>query len=186
MVKQVTVTFEFDPETEFTSNLKCFVDGVEKKKKTTRTSKPKDIVLENEAIVTLEANKLVFNNKCTVDMELEWQDRVIIKYEKFNGKLNPVVGKDISFDQEGSGNKVTKTNTVAYRGKANTVLAQYGTEFEIAVWKEGIWKLIPKSGGDENLTYKEVVDQVEEKIDITVITDEGTPEIPIEEMSFKL
>lgn len=187
MNKQVTVTFEFDPTTEITSNLKCFIDGIEKKKVTTRSQKPKEIILEDEAIVTLEANKIAFNNRCTAQMGLEWQDRVIVKYEKFANvsKPMPIIGKDLSFDQEGSGNKVTKTNTIAYRGKANTILAQYGTEFTLEFYKDGIWKLITKTGGDDTMTYEKVVEQAEE-IDVVVITDEGTEEIPINELGFKL
>ena len=38
-MKQVIVTFNFDPETEIVSDVKCVVDGVEKKKKTTKKIK---------------------------------------------------------------------------------------------------------------------------------------------------
>ena len=43
----------------------------------------------------------------------------------------PIIGSDIAFDEEGSGNKVTKSNTVTYKGNANTILAEYGTEFSL-------------------------------------------------------
>ena len=33
------ITFNFDPETETVSDVKCSIDGVEKKKKTTKTKK---------------------------------------------------------------------------------------------------------------------------------------------------
>lgn len=188
MDKQVSVTFVFNSETETVSDLHCFVDGIEKKKTTTRSRKPKGpIVLEDKAIVTLESNKLVFNNRCVADMQLEWENRVIVKYEKFEDgkKLIPVVGKDTSWDEEGSGNKVTKTNTVSYRGKSNTILQTYGTEFELELWKEGLWKLVSISGGENTPTYEGIVEETE-KLDVTVITDEGNEEIPIDEMTFKL
>ena len=198
-MKQVSVTFEFDPTTELVSNLKCFVDGIEKKKTTTRSSKKKeDIVLEDEPIVKLEETKISFNNKCVADMELKWEDRIIIKYEKIKGVKKPVplIGKDISFDQEGSGNKLTKTNTVAYRGKANTVLAEYGNEFTIQPYLEGSWansegiyKLVPISNvADVNCTddnsYEEIVKEAE-NIDLTVFTKDNE-NIEIDEMTFKL
>lgn len=190
MNKQFTVTFELDPKTEKVSNLTVFVDGVEKKSTTTRTAKKKEVELEDTAIITLEENKLVFNNRAVADMKLEWKDRVIIKYDKFEDgvgkKLIPLIGTDFAFDQEGSGNQVTKTNTVSYRGKANTILSEYGNEFTIEEHDDGIWKLVPTSGGSENLTYIETVEKAEE-IDITVLTDEGHGEdTKIDEMTFKL
>lgn len=190
MNKQFTVTFELDAKTETVTNLTVFVDGVEKKKTTTRTTKAKDVELEDTAIITLEENKLVFNNRAISDMKLEWKDRVVIKYDKLEDgvgkKLIPLIGTDFSFDQEGSGNQVTKTNTVSYRGKSNTILTEYGNEFTIEAHGDGIWKLVSTSGGNENLTYKETVEKAEE-IDITLLTDEGYGEdTAIDEMTFKL
>lgn len=196
-IKQVSVTFEFDPTTTTVSNLTCFIDGVEKKKKTTRSTKKKENeVLEDTNIIVLEDNKLVFNNRAVDTMGLEWKDRVVIKYETIKDapkgtKPFPIIGKDESFDEEGSGNQVTKTNTVSYRGKANTILKEYGSEFTIETYvtkayPDGIYKLVTTDGGNENLTYEETV-EVAEEIDITVLTDEGHGEDKkIDEMTFKL
>lgn len=187
MNKQVTVTFEFDVETQTVSKLACFVDGVESKKKTTtKATKVKEIVLEDNPIVTLEPTKLVFNNRLMSDMELKPEDRIIIKYEKFVGskKLVPVIGTDVSFDQEGAGNKVTKTNSVVYRGKANTVLAEHGSEFTIEPYKEGIWKLISLTKSEE-VTYEEVVEQAE-NIDATIIVDDENEDTEVTELKFEL
>lgn len=197
MIKQVSVTFEFDPATETVSNLTCFIDGIEKKKKTTRSSKKKeDIVLEDTNVVVLEDNKLVFNNRIVDTMGLEWKDRVVIKYETIKDAPKgtrpfPIIGKSIDFDEESSGNQVTKANTVSYRGKANTILKEYGSEFTIEpyitkAYPEGIYKLVSTGGGNEELTYVETVEEAEE-IDITVLTDEGHGEDKeINEMTFKL
>jgi hypothetical protein len=197
MSKQVSVTFEWDPTTETVSNLTCFVDGIEKKNKTTRSPKKKeDEVLADENIIVLEENKLVFNNRSVATMGLEWKDRVVIKYEKLKdapkgSKPFPIVGKDISFDEEGSGNQVTKANTVSYRGKANTILKEYGSEFSLEPYvtksyPDGVWKLVSKAGGNEDLTYEDTVEKAED-IDITVLTDEGhNTDDKIDEMTFKL
>jgi len=193
MIKQVTVTFEFDGEKETISNLKCFIDGVEKKKTTTRTKakkEEKEKVLEDEAVITLEANKICFNNKAVANMELEYQDRVLIKYEKIKGSKKPVpiIGKDLAFDEEGSGNKVTKSNTISYRGDANNVLSQYGKKFTLEDYDEGKWKLIAigeeSNEINESSSYKDVVKNAED-IDLTVITDEDE-DLEIDEMTFKL
>ena len=82
MIKKVNVSFDFDPETNTVKNVNCFVDGVEKVKKTTTSKKTKDKKeeLETNSIVTLESNKLIFNNKEDSEMEIEYEDRIVIKY----------------------------------------------------------------------------------------------------------
>jgi len=187
MIKQVTVTFSFDPDEEnAVSDLTCFIDGIEKKKKTTRSTKVKEIILEDEALVTLEPTKIQLNNKAVADMGIVYGERVIIKYEKITGskKYFPTIGSDTSMNEEGSGNKITKTNSVAYKGKANIILAEYGTEFSVEPYKEGVWKLVSKNAPVKPVTYEEVTNQAE-NLDFTIITDDDS-EIEIGEMPFKL
>ena len=185
MIKQITVTFDFDTETENVSNVKV-VNNTEKKKTTTKRLKDVETEMASTALITLESNKLVFNSKAVYDLELEWEDRVIVKWVKEGNKMIPIIGKDISFDEEGSGNKVTKTNTVTYRGKANDVLAELGSEFTLGVHDEGIWKLIPtkdsivsEEGSLETLVEK----AVEVKAELIVDDEEETE---IDELQFKL
>ena len=187
-VKQVIVTFEFDPETELVSNVLCTIDGVEKKKKTTK--KKSEVVEEmaKEPLITLETTKLVFNNKAVADMEIEYEDRIVIKWEKKDktGKqLIPIIGKDIAFDEEGAGNKVTKTNTVGYKGKQNAVLAEFGSIFTIEPYKDNIWKLISTTSPTTSRTLEETVKAVS-KVDPILITEEGDNDVEIEELKFIL
>lgn len=187
-IHQVTVTFNFDPEEEqAVTDLTCFIDGIEKKKKTTRSVKPKaEPIMEDEAIITLEPTKIIFNNKVVADMGLVYQDRLIIKYQKIDGSKKPIptIGKDIDFNEEGLGNKLTKTNTLAYRGKANTILAEYGTEFGIEEYKPGIWKLISKNEGIKPPTTYKSVEAAAEKLDVAIFVDDSdTSEIG--DMTFK-
>lgn len=148
-MKQVIVTFDFDPETEAVSGVKCTVDGVEKKRKTTK--KVKDVEeMASSPIITLEPNKIVFNNKAVSDLNIAYEDRIVIKWVKStedNKTMLPIIGKDSSFGEEGTGNKVTKSNTVTYKGKANTILSDFGTEFTITPYdsEAGIWNLVPTS-----------------------------------------
>lgn len=187
-VKQVSVTFEFDSETELVSNVHAFVDGVEKKKTTTRkatTKKEKEVVLEDEAIVVREDNKLILNNRCANTMSVKTDDRIIIKYEKVGKARIPVIGTDLSWDEEGSGNRLTKSNTVAYRGKANTILAEYGTNFTLETYKDGLWKLISAEPLNKELKTLEEVEELAESIEAELLTeDDDTTEI--EELTFKL
>lgn len=191
-IKQVSVTFEFDSETELVSNVHAFVDGIEKKKTTTKKKKKEDEeeVMEDVATITREETKLVLNNKAMADMELAAEDRIIIKYEQIaKGKKKfPVIGSDISWNEEGSGNKITKGKSVAFRGKNNLVLAEYGTTFTLEPYKDGLWKLISltqlESGGPVSETYEDVVDEAE-KLDVTIITeDDDTTQI--DELTFNL
>lgn len=183
-MKQVLVSFNYDPETDAISDMKCMIDGIEKKKKTTR--KAKEIVAEEggQALMTLEPNKLVFNANSVLLMGLEYEDRIVIKYDKKDKVVFPIIGKDTSFDEEGTGNKVTKSNTVTYKGKANTILEEYGTEFAFEEYKEGIWKLISTTGGKPAETLEQVVAKAEKvEADLIVNTDVVTK---IDEMTFEL
>jgi hypothetical protein len=121
-------------------------------------------------------------------MGLGYQDRVIIKYEKVKGskKPIPIIGKDLAFDEEGSGNKITKSNSISYRGNANTILNEYGTQFKIIkTAEEGIWKLISTSEKElSEDSYDQLLDEIE-KVDFTVITEEDE-NMNINEMTFKL
>lgn len=184
MIKNVLVTFQFDTETDSVSNVQCTVDGVEKKKRTTK--KKSDIVEEmaNEPLITLEATKLAFNNKAVADMDIQYEDRIVIKWEQKGKTLFPIIGKDIAFDEEGSGNKVTKTNTIGYKGKQNAVLGEFGEEFTIEPYKEGLWKLISTTNPNTSKTLEETIKTVEE-VNPDLIVD-GTDDIEIDEFTFKL
>ncbi|MDA3855089.1 MAG: hypothetical protein PF569_02435 [Candidatus Woesearchaeota archaeon] len=191
MIRQFSVTFEFDDEKKTASKLAVFQDGVEQKK-TTTSKKSKEVVIEDEAFVTLESNKLVLNNKAALDLGAEYQDRVAVKYEKVKNEPVPfpIIGKDLNFDEEGSGNKVTKSNTVSYRGNANAILAKYGEEFKLepyitTAFPEGIFKLVSNQENSEIDTYKSIVDSVEKEEDnINLLSDDEGENI--EEMTFKL
>lgn len=183
MIKQINVTFEFDSDSGLVSNVHSFVDSVEQKKKTTRKlSKDKEEIIELEAIITREDNKIVFNNKAYNDLELSPESRVIIKYEEVGKKRFPIIGTDISFNEEGSGNKVTKTKTVSYRGKVNTILSEYGTNFKLEPYNDGIWKLVSSDLSEK--TYEEVIDQAE-NLDVDILTTDDST-IEIDELTFKL
>ena len=184
--KQINVTFEYDTETDLVSNVHAFVDGVEKKKKTTRKiSKTKDIILEEEPILVREDNKLLFNNKAVAEMKIEAEDRIIIKYEKIKGVRVPIIGTDLAWKEEGAGNKITKANTVVYRGKSNTILSEFGSNFLLEPHGEGFWKLVSTDPlAVKPKTYIEAVEQAE-NVDLDILTlDNNTTEI--DELTFKL
>ena len=190
-MKQVIVTFNYDPETDSVSDVKCTVDGVEKKKKTTKKVKDVEEEMAKEALITLESNKIAFNNKAVADMNIEYEDRIVIKWEKAEkgGKtMIPIIGKDVAFDEEDTGNKVTKSNTITYKGKSNAVLSEFGSEFTIVPYREGIWKLVSTQAGGTishpDVPLEEVLEEAEEtEADLLVNTDEDTE---IDTLTFQL
>lgn len=186
MIKSVIVTFDFDTETELVSNVLCNVDGVEKKKRTTKSKAKVEEEMAAEPLITREETKLVFNNKIVADMDIQHEDRIVIKWEKVkNSKVVfPIIGKDIAFDEERSGNKVTKAFTIGYKGNQNRVLAEFGSQFTIEPYKEGIWKLISTTSATTSKTLEDTIKAVE-KVDADIITEKDE-EIEIDEMQFTL
>ena len=187
MIKQISITFDFDTETEEVSNIKT-TGSVEKKRTTTKKAKDVPTEIAAEALITLESNKLIFNSKTVIDMDINYEDRIVIKWEKEgeNKKMIPIIGKDISFDEEGAGNKVTKSNSIAYKGKANVVLAELGSEFTITPYKEGIWKLVPTTNvtSEENVSLEKIIEAAEQ-VEAEVII-EGDEETQIDGLKFIL
>jgi len=187
IIKKVIVTFDFDPENESVSNVQCSVDGVEKAKRTTRKKSEVVEELASTPIITLEPNKLLFNNKAVAVMNIEYEDRIVIKWEpisKNSKTFIPIIGKDVSFSEEGSGNKVTKAFSIGYKGKQNLVLSELGTEFTIEEYKEDIWKLVPTSGTTSTKTIAEAIEKADKVEPILLIDNEEIAEI--DELTFTL
>lgn len=189
MIKGVIVTFDFDTETEQITNVQCNVDGVEKKKRTTKPKAKVEEEMAAEPLITREETKLVFNNKVVADMEIEYEDRIIIKWEKSKDKktMFPIIGTDVAFGEEGAGNKVTKTNTVGFKGKQNVVLAELGAIFTISPYvtdkyPEGVWKLVSTTNATTSKTLEDTIKAVE-KVKTDIITEKDE-DIEIEPLQF--
>ena len=142
------------------------VDSASTKASKSSTKKSTSKVDDNpEPLITLEANKLVLT-KGAVDTLKPCEDcRIDIKYKKKDKKLVPVIGTDAAFGTK-AGNKLTKTNTVSYRGAANDKLAAYGTVFKlIPTEEEGIFYLVGDKQPTAPETPKELVD-IDSELDI--------------------
>lgn len=159
MIKKVSVTFDFDIETEAIENLECVVGEAiakaAKPRKAPAAKKPKEDD-EDEPKVRLESNKLLLNSKAADALGVVYGHRIILKYTVEGDRRIPMIGTDEAWDEEGNGNKVTKANTVPYRGNQNTILAEYGTEFDIELSEGGIFKLLPVGGIPETVGIVEI------------------------------
>ena len=182
--------FDYNPETnEYTPISKEIIEEGASVKKSSK-SKLKDDG-STEPIITLEENKLVLNSKAAEVLEAEWEDRISIIYQEHNNKLVPVIGKDEVFQCKG-GNKLTKSKTIACRGKANEKLSEHGSEFKLIPIGD---KTFIMDGGKE-IPYTEPKKRTDKKVaiaedeDITEVlpmeaTLEGSDDIT-EEFNFEL
>jgi hypothetical protein len=102
--------------------------------------------------------------------------RLDIKYKKRDRISVPVIGTDEAFGTKG-GNKLTKTNTISFRGSANEKLSEYGTVFTIEPSEdEGIFYLI---GDKMNSVVPDDAVDINSELDMDALdtidlNDEGT------------
>lgn len=171
---KMLIEFDFNPETgDYTPiSREIIEEGAATPKKAKSVMKDDG---STEPIVILEENKLVLNSKAVEVLGAEWEDRISVIYQKHEDKLVPVIGKDEVFGCK-SGNKLTKSKTVSCRGKANTKLAEHGTEF----------KLIPLNNDtfimDGGVDIPYVEDSKKKRVDpkIKVVEDDIPEVLPME------
>lgn len=93
-------------------------------------TKATKIVENTEPLITLDSNKLILTTGAVEMLNICADCRVDIKYKKKDKTSVPVIGTDTAFGTKG-GNKLTKTNTVSFRGAANEKLSEFGTIFKL-------------------------------------------------------
>lgn len=171
---KMLIEFDFDPETgDYTPiSREIIEEGAATPKKAKSVMKDDG---STEPIVILEENKLVLNSKAVEVLGVKWEDRISIIYQKHEDKLVPVIGKDEVFGCNG-GNKLTKSKTVSCRGKANTKLAEHGTEFKLIPLNDNTFIM----DGGVNVPYIE--DSKKKRVDpkIKVVEDDIPEVLPME------
>ena len=130
---------------------------------TKRQAKPVKVEANIEPLITLDSNKLVLTTGAVDMMKICPDCRVDIKYKKKDKVSVPVIGTDAAFNAKG-GNKLTKTNTVSFRGSANDKLAEYGSVFKLEPSEdEGIFYLI---GDKMNKPIEDEAIDIEGELDL--------------------
>ena len=118
-----------------------------------------------DPIITLDSNKLILTQGAVDLLQVCADCRVDIKYKKKDKKAVPIIGTDAAFGTK-SGNKLTKSNTVSYRGAANEKLSAYGTAFKLEPTEDkGIYYLVGDKVQEENSVPDEIID-IENELDI--------------------
>lgn len=118
-----------------------------------------------DPIITLDSNKLILTQGAVDLLQVCADCRVDIKYKKKDKKAVPIIGTDAAFGTK-SGNKLTKSNTISYRGAANEKLSAYGTTFKLEPTEDkGIYYLVGDKVQEENSVPDEIID-IENELDI--------------------
>lgn len=116
------ITFDFDEVTKSISNLKC---------EEIKSSKPK-VNSNGQPILEVGENKLIISPEAATLIGVTAGDRISIAYsQKSNEVTIPLIGKSEMFADKDAGNKLTKSNTVSFKGKQRTILLQYGSIFKL-------------------------------------------------------
>ena len=148
------------------------VDTAKTASKTSKSSGKSSIKVDNnpDPIVTLDSNKLILTQGAVDLLQVCEDCRIDIKYEKKDKKAVPIIGTDAAFGTK-AGNKLTKSNTVSYRGAANEKLSAYGTIFRLEPTKnEGIYYLVGDKEPEETKVPDEIIN-IENELDIEMLDD---------------
>lgn len=76
----------------------------------------------NNSLV-VEDNLLILSDNLIQDLQTVPGDRLSIEYSEYNDIIVPIIIKS------DGGNKLTKKNTISFKGKANSELSEFGTKF---------------------------------------------------------
>jgi hypothetical protein len=124
------ISFDFDETTNSVTNVKVVKTA----------SKFENLDLP---IVELGDSKLIMSPKAIELLSAQIGDRISVNYIQKNNELTfPVIGKSEVFTDKEAGNKLSKTNTVSFRGSQKTCLSQYGNLFKLEALRPGVFKMV--------------------------------------------
>lgn len=111
--------------------------------------------VEEDATIKVETTKLVLSKETIKALDAKSGDRIAINYWTESPELTfPLIGKAEWFTDNTDGNRLTKSNTVSFRGTQNNVLREYGDFFKIEPFKR-YYKMVPIKELLENDSLKE-------------------------------
>ena len=102
----------------------------------TQANSLKDITITDynvdEATVTVADNKLVLSKEAVKALGGVAGDRIAVNYWTVDNETTfPVIGKSECFGDSTGGNRLTKSNTVSFRGVQRDILLEYGSFFKL-------------------------------------------------------
>ena len=165
------ISFDFDEVTQKVTNLKV-------------TSLSKVNLDEGEPLVQLMDNKLKLTPKAIEMIGAQVGDRIQVNYwTENNHNTFPLIGRSEFFTDKEEGSKLTKSNTVSFRGNKNTVLKVYGELFKLEEFKDNMFRLVKVDTENEatESEQKELEDlnssEIDEEIK-NILEDEDNSDLP--------
>ena len=115
------IQFNFNPDTQEVSNLR--VVNLNKE--------------NNDLFIKIEDNKLILTQDVINLLNVFPGERITINYYTINPEETfPVIGKSELFTDASGGCKLTKSNTVSFKGNQRQTLLEYGDFFTIEPFKK--------------------------------------------------
>lgn len=178
----VIFSYDVNPETGDMKLLSKEEVTVDTTANVAKKSTKKSTKVDPNPIVTLESNKLVLTQGAVDLLNIEVDSRVDVKYKKVGNETKPVIGSNTAFKDQ-KGNKLTKSNTVSFRGVANEKLSTYGDKFTLEPTNEsGIFFLVGNKNPNVTPVPDDVID-IESELDLAEM--EGD-DIDLTNFDFKL
>ena len=155
---KLNVTLQYNPETDTIESYKVTLDGVANKTtKTSKVSKPKNQLAG--MLVVREEAKLIISEELLTALDAKPDDKIAVVYKHKDGKHFPCIIKD------DSGNRLTKTGTVQYRGKNNETLAAFGETFFVKQLEDGTFLMMGDVAADLDIPVKKAVEEISMSIE---------------------
>lgn len=191
IIKQTLVTEFVDTESgEIFKDTREFKDdSVKTTSKKSSTSKKKSSKVDDndpQPKLFLEDNKYILNAAAIEALGVEVGDTIDIKNQKVGNSRVKVIGSSETFGTK-SGNKLTKSSSVSYRGKSNEELSVLGDEFTLTPHPnaDGLFVL---TGNKLPNAVDDVPEAEDEDLQVEDmnIDDEDTVEISEDDFNFEL
>lgn len=185
MKLDILMHYDIDEQTgevKFIGKEEITVDTTKTVKRT--STKSTKVEENNEPLITLDSNKLILTTGAVQTLNVCADCRLDIKYKKKDRTSVPVIGTDSAFGTK-SGNRLTKTNTVSFRGSANDKLSEFGTTFKLEPSEdEGIFYMI---GDKMNNPVPEDTIDIESELDLDSLDNLDIEDsVELEEFDFTL
>ena len=133
------IQFDFNPITSEVSNLVV---------KSTEINK-------DDATVIVQDNKLQLSESAVNMIGASCGDRVTVNYYTVDQEETfPVMGKSELFTDSTGGNRLTKSNTVSFRGSQRDILLEYGKFFRLEPFKK-YFRMVKIEEDSTNTSLKE-------------------------------
>lgn len=166
MIIKLLCTFDYNPET---NEYKPIGDPEVIKSTKKQTVKEEE---SSEPQLSLLDNKYSLNTAALDMLGVVPGDKIDIKYQIVDSINYPIIGSSTNW-KSSSGNKLTKSGTVSYRGKANDMLLTFGDVFNFTPWNghDGLFILI---GNKEQIVDDNIEPTTDESLEEDKPIDETT------------